>query len=81
MISISLTKYQVLSAISYLLGKKHGSVSYLADELGICSQAVSRWELDKPIPRVHRLHLEINRQDLIEIVNEKHIESTAGEAA
>lgn len=34
-----------------------GSVSKLADALGISSQAVSMWPADKPIPEVHRLKI------------------------
>lgn len=63
-----LTKARVLKAISTLTGKDRGVVVYLADELGICPQAVSRWKNDKPIPRVHRLHLKINRPDVIELL-------------
>lgn len=70
-------------AVSTLLGRKHGRVGYLANELGICSQAVSRWKTDEPIPRVHRLYLRMHRQDLIEITERQSAEdnSTANEAA
>ncbi len=81
--SILLTKARVLDAISELRGKKHGSVGYLAKELGICTQAVSRWGLDKPIPRVHRLHLKIHRQDVIDLVSKKDrsVEDSTSEVA
>ncbi len=66
-----LTKTEVMKAIFRLLGKERGAVVYLADELGICPQAVSRWKSDKPIPRMHRLHLELKRPDVIELLENK----------
>lgn len=80
--SRAFTKNNVLAAVTELLGKKHGSVGYLAKELGICPQAVSRWQPEKLIPRVHRFHLRVNRPDLIEILQagcDKN--SSANEAA
>jgi hypothetical protein len=50
----------------------YGSVTRLADALGISSQAVSMWPDDKPIPEVHRLRLRYElRPEAFEKANER----------